>query len=327
MKVPEEMWREAANFVLDTEGKIDDSLKDVAISFACGTLTSDEFDQARRWFNGLHLTDSDVIDSAESLARGVSIETINVAKSFFKDETMNDVMVQRDTDNLVRQVDFRAKASDGLTLDGYGAVFNEWTDISDFAGEYRERILPGAFKRTIGMRTPVLQFDHGAHPLIGSIPLGRITSISEDAHGLRVKAKLSDNWLVEPVRDAIRDGGVTGMSFRFRVVDEEWSRGKDGVDERSISEIELYEVGPVVFPAYEQTTVGVRSREALQALTDPDIRSEIARILTNGTDVSSLADSDTSDDIHVSDSDAPAVSHARTVNQRKAVAFLSHHKD
>lgn len=327
MKVPEEMWREAANFVLDTEGRIDDSLKDIAVSFACGTLTSDEFDEARSWFNGLHLTDSDVLDSAESLARGVSIETINVAKSFFKDETMNDVMVQRDTDNLVRQVDFRAKASDGLTLDGYGAVFNEWTDISDFAGEYRERILPGAFKRTLGMRTPVLQFDHGAHPLIGSIPLGRITSISEDAHGLRVKAKLSDNWLVEPVRDAIRDGGVTGMSFRFRVVDEEWSRGKDGVDERSISEIELYEVGPVVFPAYEQTTVGVRSRDALQALADPDVRSEIARLLTNGTDVSSLADSDTSDNIHVSDSDAPASSHARTVNQRKAVAFLSHHKD
>lgn len=327
MKVPEVMWREAANFIVDTEGRIDDSLKDIAISFACGTLTSDEFVEAQRWFNGLHLTDGDVLDSAESFARGVSIETINVAKSFFKDETMNDVMVQRDTDNLVRQINFRAKASDGLTLDGYGAVFNEWTDISDFAGEYRERILPGAFKRTLGMRTPVLQFDHGAHPLIGSIPLGRITSISEDAHGLRVKAKLSDNWLVEPVRDAIRDGGVTGMSFRFRVVDEEWSRGKDGVDERSISEIELYEVGPVVFPAYEQTTVGVRSRDALQALTDPEVRSEIARILTNGTDVSSLADSDTSDDIHVSDSDAPASSHARTRNQRKAVAFLSHHKD
>ena len=232
-------------------------------------------------------------------------------------------------DNVVRQVQFRAKESaDGLTLEGYAAVFNEWTEIDSYEGKFQERIAPGAFKRTIGMRTPVLQFDHGTHPLIGSIPLGRITSITEDSHGLRIKARLSDNWLVEPVRDAIRDGAIQGMSFRFRVVDEKWVRGKNG-PERTITETELFEAGPVVFPAYEKTSVGVRSREIVSSLENPEIRSEIAKILAMGTDAISLAPTDDPVENHSSVSDAPVESHAevRSKNQRLALARLTLQKD
>lgn len=230
----------------------------------------------------------------------------------------------RERDNLVRHLEFRvAKSEDDLTMDGYGAVFNQWTEIEDYMGTYRERIAPGAFKRTIGMRMPVLQFDHGTHPLIGSIPLGRITSISEDDHGLRVKARLSDNWLVQPVRDAIRDGGITGMSFRFRVVDEDWSRSRDdGMEERTIREIELYEVGPVVFPAYEQTSVGVRSRQTLDALKDPEVRDEIARILATGTDIESLAAIDDPDEVHSSDDTTPDEVHVTSRSRSQRLARL-----
>lgn len=235
-------------------------------------------------------------------------------------------------DNLRRSVEFRAEPSDdGLTLDGYGAVFNDWTEIHDRQGSFMEQIAPGAFKRTIGQRSPVLQFDHGSHPLIGSIPLGRITSIGEDAHGLRVKARLSDNWLVEPVRDAIRDGAITGMSFRFRVVAEQWEQ-RDGGDFRTITEVELYEVGPVVMPAYESTTVGVRSRQTALALTDPEVRREVASLLTLGTeDIRALADESLADitapaDGHAVIADAPADGHATastySKSKRRAIAAL-----
>lgn len=240
------------------------------------------------------------------------------------------VSVARPKDNQLRFTEFRAaKSEDGLTLEGYAAVFNEWTDIEDELGSYRERIAPGAFKRTLGMRSPILQFDHGSHPLLGSIPLGRITSIAEDAHGLRVKARLSDNWLVQPVRDAIRDGGITGMSFRFRIIDDQWTMSRDGVEERTIREVELYEVGPVVFPAYEQTSVGVRSRQALDALQDPEVRSEIARILATGTDVRSLAEPEAPlDDEHAPETEAPlpeehAEVSTRSRAQRAALLFLA----
>jgi uncharacterized protein len=227
----------------------------------------------------------------------------------------------------VRHVEFRALPSDdGLTLEGYAAVFNTFTEINDIEGRFREQIAPGAFKRTLGMRMPVLQFDHGQHPLIGSIPLGRITQISEDKRGLHVRARLSDNWLVEPVRDAIRDGAISGMSFRFRVVDDDWTRTRDGMAERTIREVELFEVGPVVFPAYADTTVGVRSRQALKALQDPETRAEIARmLLISGTDLESLAVPDDPASSHSSEPDSPALRHLSipTVSQRRARALIA----
>jgi len=177
----------------------------------------------------------------------------------------------------VRHVEFRAADDgDGQTLEGYAAVFNQWTDIRDAQGSYRERIAPGAFKRSLGQRTPVLQFDHGTHPLIGSLPLGSFSVLREDRNGLFVKARLSDNSLIEPVRDAIRDKAISGMSFRFRVTADDWGT-EDGVDTRTIKEVELLEAGPVVFPAYEQTSVAVRS---LVSVLDPETRAALAQELS-----------------------------------------------
>jgi HK97 family phage prohead protease len=190
----------------------------------------------------------------------------------------------------VRKVEFRASdGADGQTLEGYAAVFNEWTDIRDAMGTYRERIAPGAFKRSIGQRTPVLQFDHGSHPLIGSLPLGAVTVLREDRNGLFVRARLSENWLVEPFRDAIRDGGVNGMSFRFRVIDDDWQKASDGAEERTIKEVELLELGPVVFPAYPQTSVAVRS---LVDRLDDETRTELVRALGTSGAAPEPADTD-----------------------------------
>lgn len=185
-------------------------------------------------------------------------------------------------DDLTREVSFRVEPSnDGLTLEGYAAVFNTPTRIDSWEGTFDEQIAAGAFTKTLSERTPVLQFDHGKHPLVGSIPIGAIQALSEDTHGLHVRARLHDNWLVQPVRDAIREGSIDGMSFRFSVVKETVTQGVD-VPMRTVNELKLYELGPVVFPAYESTTVGVRSRYA-ELLADPEARADLARALLSGT--------------------------------------------
>jgi hypothetical protein len=233
---------------------------------------------------------------------------------------MNDApILDIPVDNLVRRVEFRAEpSSDGLTLEGYAAVFNEWTEIDSWEGTFRERIAPGAFKKTLSERMPVLQFDHGTHPLIGSLPLGVFTSLREDEHGLRTRARLSDNWLIQPVRDAIRDGAITGMSFRFRVINENWKKGDDNTPERTITEVALYEAGPVVFPAYDKTSVGVRSRELLTALSDPQVRSDLALLLATGTDPEWSAADETEPA-----EPAPRGHSTRTPHQRRALVLLN----
>ena len=150
----------------------------------------------------------------------------------------------------------QAQGGTGWNLTGYGAVFNDWTTIYDSHGSFKERIAPGAFATTLQLRQPVLQYDHGKHPMIGTIPLGRFTDLREDKKGLFVGAQLTDNWLIQPIRDAIRDGGVTGMSFRFAVLADKWET-IDRVEHRTILDVDLYETGPVSMPAYPTTTVTV----------------------------------------------------------------------
>jgi HK97 family phage prohead protease len=167
---------------------------------------------------------------------------------------------------LDRSVPFELSAApdagDGLTLEGYAAVFNRKALIKDWQGEFEEQIAPGAFTESLARGMPVLMFEHGKHPLIGSMPLGVIQDAREDGRGLFISARLSDNWLIQPVRDAVRDGAVTGMSFRFPPPgddDQRWAKRTGKPDLRTLLKLDVPELGPVVFPAYEPTTAAVRS--------------------------------------------------------------------
>jgi HK97 family phage prohead protease len=189
---------------------------------------------------------------------------------------------------------------DGRSLKGYAAVFGQDTEIDSWEGTFTEAIRKGAFKKTIRESTPVMQFDHGHHPLIGSIPIGSITDLREDDQGLYVEARITDNWLMEPIRDAIAEQTVNGMSFRFEVVRDEWRDkagklvkpeelmdllwmpGDRGPLRRELIELKCRELGPVVFPAYAGTAVSVRSRGLAAELVRSDdmtrrIRQSLAR--------------------------------------------------
>lgn len=204
---------------------------------------------------------------------------------------------------ISRAVDFRAAKMpmdpdemDGRTLEGYAAVFDAPTEIDSWEGAFTETIAKGAFRKTLRERTPVLQFDHGRDHRTGSVPIGSFESLSEDDTGLAVRARLFDNPVVEPIRQAIEGNAITGMSFRFEVMREEW-RGEDGKiikpgpdlwdalwdnDDpakisRTIKEVKLFEAGPVVFPQYVQTSVGVR--DMIDRLFSPEEIENLRREL------------------------------------------------
>lgn len=183
-----------------------------------------------------------------------------------------------------RSVEFRATdpdpdvVGDGRTLQGYAAVFDQPTKISGWEGEFEETIARGAFKRTLRASWPVMQFDHGNDKRTGSVPIAAIEDLREDDEGLFVRARMFNNEVVEPIRQAVAGKAIRGMSFKFRVTGERWldsageavtdddlsalldDPGERGPIRREITEVDLFELGPVVFPAYTQTSVGVRGR-------------------------------------------------------------------
>lgn len=255
--------------------------------------------------------------------------------------------------DVVRMSTFALRAEadtengDGNTLDGYAAVFNSETIIDSWEGRFKEKIAPGSMRKSFREKPPVIQFDHGRHPLVGSIPIARLDSISEDVDpalapegGAHVVGTLHDNWLVQPVRDAIASRSIDGMSFRFTVVRDEWrdhsgrkitkpeelqdllrrSWLEDVPDDellvRTLVEVRVHELGPVVFPAYADTSVAVRSQVIdLAHLDDPNTRSLLAQavlmadqIEAEGVDSSAPQDTATDATTQVVASE-PAVEH------------------
>lgn len=183
------------------------------------------------------------------------------------------------------EADYEMRATaEGLTLEGYAAVFNvrslpmSFTNISG-GRKFREVIHPGAFAESLaGNPDMTLRYQHN----LTTLPLGRTKSgtleLTEDNHGLLARATLPDNEWGRPIRDAIARRDISGMSFRFTKVDEKWTQ--DGAERiRNLHKVNLGpEVSITDYPAYPDTSVMVRHlAEEIEA--DPDELAEAFRVL------------------------------------------------
>ena len=67
-------------------------------------------------------------------------------------------------------------------------------------------------------------------------------------------------------RKTAQRGDITGMSFMFSIDDEEWENLESDHPTRHIRKIgTVVEVSAVTFPAYEQTEISTRCKEALDS--------------------------------------------------------------
>lgn len=184
--------------------------------------------------------------------------------------------LDRDLGFAVRAYDFELRSVDsgGRRLEGYVAVFNTRSRIPDRGGDFEEMIHPGFADRSLRDNGfPIMQFDHGKDPRVGTVPIGVYTDFDKDSRGYHVEGELFDNPVVEPVRQAIRGRAIKGMSFRFKVAKngDKWERRHGSVDLRHVTDADVPEAGPVVFPAYSATTVSVRSLLATYSDEERDL--------------------------------------------------------
>jgi hypothetical protein len=239
---------------------------------------------------------------------------------------------QAPADNLVRSrmgddvVQLRDSGVDGRTLFGHFAVFNQWAEINSVReGHFLEQLDPNVFTRSFTdnrYRIKVL-YDHGKDPQLGNKPLGPLQELRADDIGGYYEVDLIDtpynNDFVIPAARA----GLLGASFRFSVPpggDKYDKRPKrsdhnpQGLPERTITDVDLFELGPVTWPAYEGATAGVRSGtdEFIESLMhDPVFLARfidragltvVERVL-NGLPPTAQADEEGTDEVH--DEDLP----------------------
>ncbi len=148
--------------------------------------------------------------------------------------------------------------STGRIFEGYGALFNSKTIIgegSPFA--FAEKIAPGAFRASLASDDQVMLFNHDPNNLLGRKSAGTLRA-REDQHGLWVSDDLPDTQTGRDVGVSTERGDITGMSFSFLATEERWT-GTPPNETREILAAEVFDIGPVTFPAYTDTTASVRS--------------------------------------------------------------------
>jgi HK97 family phage prohead protease len=145
-------------------------------------------------------------------------------------------------------------------IKGYAAVFNAFAEIGD---RFREKIAPGAFAESLSKDDIRALWSHNPDWIIGRNKNGSL-KLQEDQHGLGFELELPDTTIGRDTFENVRSGLVTGVSFGFRVLKDSWERGQEGKPHiRTLELVELIEISPVAFPAYEQTHVAARSSEEI----------------------------------------------------------------
>jgi len=157
--------------------------------------------------------------------------------------------------------EFRAYQEDGKKkIGGYAAVFDVW---SDDLGWFREKIARGAFTDAIKTGDTVALFNHDSSIVLGRRSSGTLR-LKEDDKGLHMEVDLPDTQAANDLYTLIERGDIKQQSFGFTVEANEWKFAqKPGeLDERTITKVrELFDVSPVTFPAYPDTTIAKRSRD------------------------------------------------------------------
>lgn len=157
--------------------------------------------------------------------------------------------------SLIRPLEVRA-AGAAKTVAGYAAIFNSETDI---AGMFRERIAPGAFSDSLNDDVRAL-FDHDWGRVIGRTASNTLR-LAQDEVGLAVEIDLPDTADGRDLAVLIERGDISGMSFGFEVTKQVWDETGD-TPLRTIEQVKLWEVSAVALPAYDDTSIAMRSLEA-----------------------------------------------------------------
>lgn len=163
----------------------------------------------------------------------------------------------RETRATTTAVEIRAVAEGNVqTAKGYAALFDNETDIG---GYWREKIAPGAFAKSLKERDVVALHSHDRGRVVGRTGAGTL-KLTEDDTGLAFENDLPDTSDGRDLAVSIERKDIPGMSFGFITRKQEWDETIDP-PLRTIIEAELIEITYTAFPAYPDTSVGLRSLE------------------------------------------------------------------
>lgn len=159
-------------------------------------------------------------------------------------------------------IEFRSQEDpESRSISGVAAVFNQPTNM----GWYIEQIDRRAFDEA-DLSDVVLCFNHDLNYVVAGTRNGTLKLNVEDRGLVVDDASIISTTQGNDVLKLVREGLINKMSFSFTVDEDKWEE-KDGVEYRTITKLgKIYDTSLVVFPAYPQTSAGIRSIDEMDEL-------------------------------------------------------------
>ena len=167
-----------------------------------------------------------------------------------------------ETKREIRGISYRATVDEeSRHVEGYALLFN--TDSRPmWGGDLIERIAPTALDGVLERSDVLCLMNHDeSRGVLARWRMGEGSlSLTVDEKGLRYAFDAPKTALGDELIEALKRGDIAESSFAFTVEKDNWERKENGTYVRTIVQIDkLYDVSPVYYPAYEDTSVALRS--------------------------------------------------------------------
>lgn len=152
----------------------------------------------------------------------------------------------------------REAASERPVITGYPILYN--TRSEKLYGYFYEEQVGGAYDDAVREDDVRALFNHDPSFIFGRNTAKTLT-LESDSKGVKMRAEVPDYYWTGYMVSAIERGDVSGFSFAFRPVKNEWVTMRDGDEVEYLHRVHkgnLFDVSPVTYPAYPATRIDLR---------------------------------------------------------------------
>lgn len=170
-----------------------------------------------------------------------------------------------------RMHDAKMTSEGDMIVAGYVNQTEQFSQELGLAKRFKEKISKGAFQRAISKSDRDIDFlaEHDSSVVLASTKNGTL-DLKEDDKGLYMEARVINTSAGRDWYEMISSGLITNMSFGFQSINDEWRSVGENLFERTINDLELFEVSAVRNPAYAQSSISNRGLDT----SDEDIVPE-----------------------------------------------------
>jgi HK97 family phage major capsid protein/HK97 family phage prohead protease len=172
----------------------------------------------------------------------------------------------------VQNAELRTNEDGTMTVSGYVNKVGQFSNVLGVTKRFVEKIGKGVFTQAIKDAKTDIHFlaEHDSKKILASTRNNSL-QLREDDQGLYMTATIADTTWGKDYFTLIETGLFKNMSFGFRSIKDSWKATASGIYERTIEEMELFEVSVVRDPAYSQSTIAARS---IELIDEPEINVE-----------------------------------------------------